>query len=152
MRREYPPTTPNEEAGKKWASNLPAGIAEIGLDDEVLRTFAGEWQIVANKLRLQAAEVATVGGQAVSEAGGFVSEYETDGAYDGDYESMTTGDTAVAQKLTEAADHAEKIAGAAAWTADNWEQVQAEAAARVEDIESDITVGTDAAAANVYSI
>lgn len=145
MRREYPPTVPNEEAGEALSKSLfSGGTTEIGLDDEILREVAGEWQVIANNLRLQAAEVAKVGTDAQSQAGGFVGEYETEGAYDTDYESMTAGDALVAQKLNEAADHAEEIAGGAAWTADNWEQVQAEAVATVGEVEADPTAGTDA--------
>lgn len=138
-----PKVEPNEEVGRSLSRRMFGGSGEeIDLDSERLREIGYEWQRKANLLRDAADKIERIGIDAAQQAQEFISEYETPGSYTADYSSLAATDAQFSAKLYEASAQAEKLAGACAWIADNWEEAQKEAVAGTESVDTDILNGT----------
>lgn len=140
MEYGYEPVAPNEEQGKalvdRSTANGDAGV--IATDTDALRVDASKWRSISEHLRMVADAVKSIAEKADAQANGFRSEYQTDAAYNSDYGSMRTTERNLHNKLTEAADQAEKLAGACAWVADNKDDAEEHAAKRAESIDTDL--------------
>lgn len=140
MATDKPKVEPNETEGRALGRTFLSGSGgdTIAMDTELIAEVGYEWQRKANLLRSAADDIANIGSSAQGQAQDFRDKYVPSGAYTADYASMSSTDAAYAAKLREAADQAEKLAGACVWLSRHWDEVQEEHAAKTAAIDTDL--------------
>lgn len=130
------PIAPDPKAGQALKDSL--GGESIDIDSDQLRELSVQLNGFADTFTALAAHVSTIGDTAESEAAAFTRDHAPAPIYKDVVESLRATGSGYSTQLTKLADQLRSDAAAMVWIADQTETNEADSAANIGAIESDV--------------
>lgn len=130
------PIAPDPQAGQALKDSL--GGEEIDIDPDQLRDLSVQLNGFADTFTALATHVSTIGDTAETEASSFTRDHGPAPIYEEVVASLRTTGTGYSEQLTKLAHQLRSDAAAMVWIADQTETNEADSAANIGAIESDV--------------